>query len=156
GLQLARQQLHEDALTLSVAADHTDPLTAHHGQVDAGQDPPPAEVGVDAVQLDHALAAALRTAQPEGHLASLQHRPLDLLHPVDLALLVARLANVALVGDPAGPQLEPADRLLEPGDLLLLGHVLLLLALQLELPLGGVRGVVARPDPDPAAVQLGD
>ena len=54
------------------------------------------------------------------------------------------------------PQLEAADRLLQPGDLLLLGHVLLLLALQLELPLGGVRRVVARPDPDPAAVELGD
>src|SRR2546430_11112702 len=52
--------------------------------------------------------------------ASLEDRTLDLLHPVDLALLVAGLLDVSLVDDEAGPQLEPLHRRLEPGDLLLL------------------------------------
>ena len=57
---------------------------------------------------------------------------------------------------PARPELEAPDRLLQPLDLLLLRDVLLLLALQLELAGERVGGVVARPHPDPAPVELGD
>src|SRR3954468_15827444 len=38
-----------------------------------------------------------RAPQRQAHLAPLEHGPLDLLHRVDLALLHARLADVALV-----------------------------------------------------------
>ena len=51
---------------------------------------------------------------------------------------------------------EAADRLLQSRDLLLLGHVRLALALELELAGDGVRAVVAGPDADAAAVELGD
>ena len=88
--------------------------------------------------------------------AALQDRTVDLLHPVDLALLVARLLDVTLVDDAARPVLEAADRLLEPRDLLLLGHIQLLLPLQLELARDAVRRVVARPHADPTAVELRD
>ena len=90
--------------------------------------------------------------QAQRDLAPLEHGPLDLVHAVDLALLVARLLDVTLVGDPVRPVLEAADRRLQPLDLLLLGDVLLLLALQLELAGERVGGVVARPHADPAAV----
>ena len=54
------------------------------------------------------------------------------------------------------PVLEPANRGFQPLDLLLLRDVLLLLALQLELTRECVRGVVAGPHADRAAVELGD
>ena len=88
--------------------------------------------------------------------APLQHRPLDLLHPIDLALLVAGLLDVTLVDDPMRPVLEAADRFLEPLDLLLLRHVRLLLAHELDLAGHGVGGVVARPGTEPATVQRCD
>ena len=59
----------------------------------------------------------------------LSHRPLDILHAVDLTLLDARLLDVALVRHPVRPVLEAANRLLEALDLLLLGDVQLLLPL---------------------------
>ena len=90
----------------------------------------------------------LCAAQLERDPAPLEHRPVDLLHPVDLALLVARLLDVALVDDAARPVLEAPDRLLEPRDLLLLRDVELLLPLQLELARDRVGGVVAGPDAD--------
>src|SRR5688500_15262309 len=89
-------------------------------------------------------------------LAPLEHAPLDLLHAVDLPLLVARLSDVALVRRPARPELEAADCLLQPLDLLLLRDVLLPLPLQLQLTGERVRGVVARPHADPAPVELGN
>ena len=92
----------------------------------------------------------------ECDLAALQRGAVDLLHPVDLPLLVARLLDVPLVDDAARPVLEAADRFLEPCDLLLLRDVRLLLALQLELARDRVCGVVAGPHADAAAVQLGD
>jgi len=95
-------------------------------------------------------------AQVERDLAPLERRALDLVHAVDLPLLVARLLDMPLVDHAAGPVLEAADRFLEPRDLLLLGHVRLLLPLQLELARHGVRGIVARPHPDAAARELGD
>ena len=107
-------------------------------------------------ELDDALAAARVRPQVERDLAPLEHGPVDLVHPVDLPLLVARLLDVALVDDARRPVLEAADRLLEARDLLLLGDVHLLLALQLELARDGVRGVVARPHADAAAGELGD
>ena len=107
-------------------------------------------------ELEDALAAAHVRVKAQRDLAPLEHRPLDLLHPVDLPLLVARLLDVTLVDDPVRPVLEPADRSLQPLDLLLLRDVLLLLSLQLELARERVRGVVAGPHPDPASVELGD
>ena len=94
--------------------------------------------------------------QVERDLAPLEHGPVDLVHAVDLPLLVARLLDVALVDDTRRPVLEAADRLLEASDLLLLRDVHLLLALQLELARDGVRGVVARPHANAAAGELGD
>ena len=113
-------------------------------------------VEVDAPQLDDAVAAARRAAQRERHLAPLEHRALDLLHPVDPPLGVSRALDVAFVDDAVGPVLEPPDRVLETGDLLLLGDVLLLLADELDLAGDGVGGVVARPHADPPVLELGD
>ena len=115
-----------------------------------------AELHADVAKLEDALAAARMRVESQRDLAALEHRPLDLLHAVDLPLLVARLPDVPLVGDPARPELEAPDRLLEPLDLLLLRHELLLLALQLELARERVGRVVAGPHPDPAAVERGD
>ena len=84
------------------------------------------------LERDDALAAARRAAQLERHLAPLEHRPLDLLHLVDLHLLHARLRGRALVVGDVRPVAEAPDRLLEPRDLLALGDPLLLLALELE------------------------
>ena len=123
------------------------------GQLDVGEHDVVAELHPDVAELEDALAAALVRVQLQPDLAPLQHGPLDLVHPVDLALLVARLLDVALVDDAVRPVLEAADRRLEPLDLLLLGDELLLLALQLELALERVGRVVARPHPDPAAVR---
>ena len=95
-------------------------------------------------------------SQLERDLAALEHGTVDLVHAVDLALLVARLLDVPLVDDAARPVLEAADRFLEARDLLLLRHVHLLLALQLELARDGVRGVVPRPHANLAAGELGD
>ena len=100
--------------------------------------------------------AALVRVQPQPDLAALEHGPLDLLHPVDLPLLVARLLDVALVDDAVRPVLEAPDRRLQPLDLLLLRHVRLLLARQLELAGERVGGVVARPHAHAAAVERGD
>src|SRR6516162_4731328 len=87
---------------------------------------------------------------------ALEHGAIDLLHAVDLALLVPRLLDVTLVDDAARPVLESPDCFLEPRDLLLLRDVELLLALELELARNGVRRIVARPHPNLAAAQLGD
>ena len=57
---------------------------------------------------DHALAAARVRAERERDLAPLEHRPVDLVHAVDLPLLVARLLDVPLVDDAARPVLEAA------------------------------------------------
>ena len=84
------------------------------------------------------VAAALGAAHLERDLAPLEHRLVDLVHAIDLALLVPRLGDVALVHDEPRPVLEPPDRLLEPRDLLLLGHVELLLPLQRDLLRHGV------------------
>ena len=156
GLELADDGLQEHALAGAVRADEADALAVHHRQLDAGQHDVLAELHADMAQLEDALAAALVRVQAKRDLAPLEHRALDLLHPVDLALLVPRLLDVPLVDDPVRPVLEPPDRCFEPLDLLLLRHVLLLLALQLELPGERVGGVVARPHADRAAVELGD
>ena len=74
-----------------------------------------------------------RRPQTQSDFAPLEHRPLDLLHPVDLPLLVARLLDVALVRDSVRPVLKAPDRLLQPLDLLLLRDVVLLLPLELQL-----------------------
>src|SRR5439155_9267637 len=126
-------------------------LAAHDLDIDAVEDE-----RRHAAQRDDAVAAARVRVELERDLAPLERRAVDLLHPVDLPLLVARLLDVTLVDDAARPVLEAADRLLEACDLLLLGDVLLLLPLQLELARDRVRGVVALPDADAAALQLGD
>src|SRR5690348_14192154 len=115
-----------------------------------------AERDSDAVELDDALAAAHVRAELERDLAPLEHRAIDLLHAVDLPLLVARLLDVTFVDDAASPVLETTDRLFEPRDLLLLRHVQLLLSLQLELARDRVGRVVAAPHADRAAGQLRD
>ena len=152
-LELADDRLQEHALAGAVCADEADALAVHDRQLDVREHDVLAELHADVAQLEDALTAPLVRVQAECDLAPLEHGPFDLLHAVDLALLVARLPDVALVGDPARPELEAPDRLLQPLDLLLLGHVLLLLALQLELPGERVGGVVARPHADPAAVR---
>ena len=134
-----------------------DALAPPDHQVDVEQDGVVGvERDVDSLEREHALAAADAAAQGERHLAALEHRLLDLLHPVDLHLLDARLARGPLVDADVRPVPEAADRLLEPGDLLLLGDVLSALPLELELPGDRIGGVAAGPDPDPPAVELRD
>src|SRR5947207_7681004 len=106
-LELAVDQSREHALAGAVGADDADSLAAHNGQRDVQQHRLVAEHGVHTAQLDHALAAAPFAAQPKAHLAALKHRPLDLLHAVDLALLDPRLLHVALVLALLEPLLEP-------------------------------------------------
>ena len=156
GLDLADDRLQEHALPGPVRADEADPLAVHHGQLEIREHDVLAELDAEVTELEDALAAALMRVEPQCDLASLEHRPLDLLHAVDLTLLVPSLSDVPLVGNPARPELEAANRLFEPLDLLLLRHELLLLALQLELAREGVGRVVARPHPDPAPVERGD
>ena len=125
-------------------------------EVDVEQDRIVAVARVDAFEREHALAAAGAGAQRERHPAALEHRPLDLLHAVDLHLLHARLARRALVDADVRPVAEAPHGVLEPGDLLLLGHVHLPLALELELARDDVRAVGAGPDADRPVVELGD
>ncbi len=155
-LEVAGQHPHEHGLAGAVGADDADALAAGDDEVDVQQHGVAAERDVDALERQHALPAANAAAQGERHLAPLEHGPLDLLHLVDLHLLDVRARDVALVGDEVRPLAEAADRLLQPRDLLLLRDVALPLALQLELVRDRVGGVGARPDADPAAVQLGD
>ena len=82
--------------------------------------------------------------------------PLDLVHAVDLALLVARLLDVPLVDDDARPELEARHGLLQPLDLLLLRHVVLLLAGQRQFFLHRIGRVVALVERQPPVGQLGD
>ena len=127
-----------------------------HAQVDPEQDRHLVEGDGNVAQLEGALASALVRSQLQANAAPLQHRPLDLLHAVDLALLVAGLLDVPLVDDPVRPILEATNRVLEPLDLLLLRHVRLLLAHELDLAGQGVGGVVARPGAQPTAVHARD
>ena len=91
-LQVAGQHAHEHGLAGAVGADDADALAAHHHEVDVEQHGVVAERDVDALEREHALAAADAAAQRERHPAALEHRALDLLHLVDLHLLDARLA----------------------------------------------------------------
>ena len=100
-----------------------------HRELDAGQHGLGAERDADLPQLEDLLTAAEVRPQSEADPPPLAHRPLDLLHAVDLTLLDARLLDVALVRHPVRPVLEAANRLLEALDLLLLGDVQLLLPL---------------------------
>ena len=102
-LELAHDRLQQDALAGAVRADEADPLAVHDRQLDVREHDVVAELHADVAQLEDALAAPLVRMQAERDLAPLEHGPLDLVHPVDLALLVARLPDVALVGDPAAP-----------------------------------------------------
>src|SRR5581483_2732600 len=140
----------------TVLADDTDALAAHHRQVDTGEDRATAERDAGIDELDHTVATAGVRVQLERDLAPLEHGAVDLLHPVDLALLVPRLFDVPLVDDPVRPVLEAPHRLLEPRNLLLLRHVELLLAVQLELASEGVGGVVAGPHADATSRELRD
>ena len=155
-LELADDGLQEHALAGAVRADEADALAVHDRQLDVGQHDVLAELDADVAELEDPPAAALVRVQSQRDLPPFEHRPLHLLHPVDLPLLVARLLDVALVDDSVRPVLEAADRRFQTLDLLLLGHVLLPLPLELELAGERVRGVVAGPEPDPAAVELGD
>ena len=110
GLELADDGLQEHALAGAVRADEADALAVNDRQVDIVQDGVVAEAHAQAAELEDALAAADVRAQTQGDPAPLEHRPLDLLHPVDLALLVARLLDVALVDDAVRPVLEAARR----------------------------------------------
>ena len=148
--------LQQDALAGAVGAHEADALAVHHRQLEIRKHDVVAELDACVPQLEDALAAARMRVQAQRDLAPLQHWPIDLLHPVDLPLLVACLLDVAFVDDPVRPVLEAPDRGLEPLDLLLLRHVLLLLALQLELAGERVGGVVARPQARAPVVERGD
>ena len=156
GRELLGDDPQQGRLAAAVGADDADALAAHHHEVDVEQDRIVAVGRVDAFQRQHALAAARAGPQRERHPAPLEHRPLDLLHAVDLHLLDARLAGGALVDADVRPVPEAPHGLLEARDLLLLGHVDLLLAFQLELAGDDVGAVGAGPDPDRAAVEFGD
>ena len=156
GAQLGGDDPQQRRLAAAVGADDADALAAGDDEVDVEQDRIVAVAGVDALERQHALAAARAGAQRERHPAALEDRPLDLLHAVDLHLLHARLPGRALVDADVRPVAEAPHGVLEPGDLLLLGHVDLLLALELELAGEDVRAVGAGPDPDRPAVELGD
>src|SRR6185437_17075951 len=95
-------------------------------------------------------------AQCQRHAPPLQDGALDLLHAINLALLVARLLDMTLIHDDAGPELEARNRLLQPRDLLLLRGEALLLALQRQLARDGIGRVSARPERDGAFLQFGD
>ncbi len=106
------------------------------------------------VQLQHFVAAAPavqieRQAPGFGHL-------LDLVHLVQHPLPAAGLADVALVDDQRGPQLEAGNGRLDAGDLFLLRGVELLLAQPADGALVGVGGVVALVERQAAVLQLGD
>ena len=81
----------------------------------------------EVARLDHLLPAALAGLEAQAHLAPFEDGPLDLLHPVNLALLVHRLLLVPLVQHHVCPEREARDGLLQPLDLLLLRDVVLLL-----------------------------
>src|SRR5207253_1084216 len=102
-------------------------------------------------QPDRDGAAADARAEREGHPAALEDRALDLLHAVDLPLLVPRLLDVPLVDDDPRPELEPLHRGLETGDLLLLRRVVLLLPSEGDLLLDDVGRVIAFPEREPRA-----
>src|SRR5262249_9878854 len=142
-LEVSREQPKQHRFPGAVVADDADPLAAQHGQVDVPQDLLAAQRHRRAFELDDALAAAAVWSQVERDAATFEPGAVDLLHAVDLTLLVPRLLDMPLVDHSARPVLEPADRFLEPGDLLLLRDVQLLLPLQLELAAHGVRRVVA-------------
>ena len=97
GSRLAGQHARQHGLAGAVRADHADPLAARDHELDVEQHRVLAEREVGLLERDHALAAADGAAQLERHLAPLEHRPVDLLHLVDLHLLHARLRGVALV-----------------------------------------------------------
>ena len=154
--ELTGDEAGEHTLAGAVGAYDADPLAAHDRQRDIEQDRFVVVCGVHVPQLDDALAAAALAAQLQAHLAALEHRSVDSVHAVDLALLHARGHDEALVVALVEPLLEAADHLLQPRDLLLLGLVLVLLLLHRQLAGDGVGGVVAGPERDGAAVQLGD
>src|SRR5213082_2133921 len=56
-------------------------------------------IGGSPSSIDDTLAAARLRTQLERDLPPLEHRAVDLLHPVDLALLVAGLLDMTLVDD---------------------------------------------------------
>ena len=62
-----------------------------HFEVDVEQHRVVAEGHVDALERHDPLAAARPAAQGEAHPAALEHRPIDLVHAVDLHLLDAGL-----------------------------------------------------------------
>ena len=156
GGELLGEDPQQRRLAAAVGADDADPLTARDDELDVEQDRIVAVAGVDALEREHALAAARAAAQRERHLAPLEHRAVDLLHAVDLHLLHARLLGGALIDADVRPVAEAPHGLLEARDLLLLGYVHLPLALELELPRDDVGAVVARPHADLALVELGD
>ena len=75
-------------------------------------------------------------AKLQRHLAALQHRPFDLVHAVDLALLVVDLALEARIKAHVHPDFEASNCRFQMLDLFLLGSVGLLLAEQRQLLLG--------------------
>src|SRR3954463_4354600 len=110
GLEPAAEQLHEHALAGAVLSDHAHTLPAEDGEVDAGQDAAAAQLPGDVSQLAASLAAALLASQAKAHLPAFEHRPVDLVHPVDSPLHVAGRLDVPLVDDDVRPVAEPAER----------------------------------------------
>ena len=85
GVELGGQHPREHGLAGAVGPDHADALAARDHEVDVEQHRVLAEREVGLLERDHALPAARGAAQLERHLAPLEHRPVDLVHRVDLA-----------------------------------------------------------------------
>src|SRR5207247_7038772 len=131
--QHAGERLHEDALPTAVSADDADPLAAEDREVDVEQHRLVVERDRDAAQLGDALSAPFAAPQGQPDPAALEHRAVDLVHPLDPALGVPGSDRVAAVVDHARPLLVPPVRTLEARDLLLLGRERRRLPLQLAL-----------------------
>ncbi len=105
------QELREHALPRAVRPDYAKSLAALYREVDIYKDGV-VEGHAHIPKVYNLLSAPDLAAEFQVHLAPFQHRALDLVHLVYLALLVARLLDVAFVRDETCPELETSDRLL--------------------------------------------
>ncbi len=156
GLAQPRDNRAEHRLPGTVGPDHADPFAPVDLQVTPEQYGVAPE-GHGYVAERHDLRApTIGAAHLERDPTPLEDRLVDLVHPVDLALLVPGLRDVSLVHHDPRPVFEAFHRLLEARDLLLLRDVELLLALERDLLRDRVRGVVAGPHRDATGIELGD
>ena len=152
----AGEELREHALARAVRPDYPEAFAARDGKVDTDQYGVIVEGHARLVEFDHLPPTPGPAAKFQPYLAALQHGAFDLVHAVDLALLVAGLLDVTFVYDQVGPELEAPDRLFEPCYLFLLRDIELLLPFELQLPRHGISRVVAWPGCDPPVFEFGD